>query len=315
MPFTGNMSTEVFQQSFMGLSIMDFSVNAGLNSSQSTLSINLVPDEGFVDAYETLSVIPMSYATTNWGGSSGGFSTGYGGGFSMGSTSVDVGARDAITEGYHPWDPNAFPDTLIQKFGGVAAVKQNYAKHGDNVWFPPPGSPVYFNYYGTGNLDTTCVANRNCKPAFQFSGILGEYKKSFSTSGMTYSTTISDPRKILENTLVILDGEVGRSPPADMHYLKNTSANPNERKYDHGWNGYYNIINVFGYYESHGFNKSKRTEQGILWFDAVGGDTFQTNYNSNHFFGVLPAIDFIASGTNTEYAISMSLMEGLLTMA
>ena len=32
MPFTGLMSDEVFQQSFMGLSIMDFTVNAGLNN-------------------------------------------------------------------------------------------------------------------------------------------------------------------------------------------------------------------------------------------------------------------------------------------
>jgi hypothetical protein len=301
MPFNGLMSTEVFQQSFMGLSIMDFSVNAGLNSSQSTLSVNLVADEGFVDAYETLDTITMGYPTTVWGGSGGSFATGFGGGFSMGSTNVKVGVRDAITEGYHPWDPDAFPDTLIQKFGGLAGVKRNYAMNGDNAWFPPPGSPVYFNYYGTGNLNTACVKDQNCKPAFQFSGILGEYKKSFSTSGLTYSTTISDPRKILENTLVILDGEIGRSPPADKHYLKNTNADPNERKYDHGWNGYYNIINVFGYYESHGFNKSGRNDQGIVWFDGARGKTFKNNYSSDHYFGVLPAIDFIASGTNDEY--------------
>ena len=303
MPFNGLMSTDVFQQSFMGLSIMDFSVNAGLNSSQSTLSINLVSDEGFVDAYETLSTISMSYPTTNWGGSGGGFSTGLGGGFSMGSTTVNVGARDAITEGYHPWNPDAFPDTLIQKFGGVTGIKQNYAMNGDNVWFPPPGSPVYFNYYGTGSLNTACVTDRNCKPVFQFNGILGQYKKNFSTSGITYSTTISDPRKILENTLVILDGEIGRTPPADKHYLHyDKNLTDNERKYDHGWNGYYNIINVFGYYESHGFNKSKRNEQGIEWFDAAKGKTFKNNYSVDHFFGVLPAIDFIASGTSTEYA-------------
>ena len=305
MPFNGKMSTDVFQQSFMGLSIMDFSVNAGLNSSQSTLSINLVADEGFVDAYETLETINMSYSASGWGGSGGSFANGFGGGFSMGSVSVDVGARDAITEGYHPWDEEAFPDALMKKFGGVSGIKRNYAMNGDNVWFPPPGSPVYFNYYGTGNLNTGCVKDRNCEPAFQFSGILGDYKKSFSTSGITYSTTISDPRKILENTLVILDGEVARTPPADKHYLhydKRQPKIPNERKYDHGWNGYYNIINVFGYYESHGFNKSGRTDQGIVWFNAAGGKTFKNSYGADHFHGVLPAIDFITSGTNTAYA-------------
>ena len=301
MPFTGLMSDEVFQQSFMGLSIMDFTVNAGLNSSQSTLSLNLVQDDGYVDAYHTSNTLAMSYPTTSWGGSGGSFANGFGGGFFMGTATVNVGVRDAVTEGYHPWNPDAFPATLIQRFAGVAGVKQNYAMNGDVAWFPPPGSPVYFKYYGTGNLNTTCVTNRNCTPVFSFSGILGSYQKSFSTSGLTYSVTISDPRKILENTLVILDGEAGRVSPADKHYLKGSSTVDNERKYEHGWNGYYNIINVFGYYESHGFNKSRRNDQGIAWFEAKNGKQFSNHYGIDHHFGVLPAIDFIASGVNDEY--------------
>ena len=301
MPFTGLMSDEVFQQSFMGLSIMDFTVNAGLNSSQSTLSLNLVADDGYFDAYHTLDTLPMTYPTVSWGGSSGAFSTAFGGGFFMGTTTVNVGVRDAVTEGYHPWDPNAFPATLIQKYGGVAGVKQNYAMNGDVAWLPPPGSPVYFKYYGTGNLNNACVKDRNCTPVFHFNGILGNYEKSFSTGGLTYSVTLSDPRKILENTLVILDGETGRVAAADEHYLKGTATVTNKRKYEHGWNGYYNIINVFGYYESHGFNKSRKNDQGIAWFEAKNGKQFTNHYGINHHFGVLPAIDFIASGTNDEY--------------
>jgi len=301
MPFTGLMSDEVFQQSFMGLSIMDFTVNAGLNSSQSTLSINLIQDESYVDAYHTLSTLPMTYPTTSWGGSGGSFANGFGGGFFMGLATVNVGARDAVTEGYHPWNPDAFPATLIQRYGGVAGVKQNYAMNGDVAWFPPPGSPVYFKYYGTGNLNNTCVTNRNCTPVFSFNGILGSYEKSFSTNGITYSASITDATKILENTLVILDGDTSRVSPADKHYLKGTTLIDNERKYDHGWNGYYNIINVYGYYESHGFNKSKKNEQGIPWFEANNGKQFKNNYGFDHHFGVLPAIDFIASGTNAEY--------------
>ena len=86
MPFTGLMSDEVFQQSFMGLSIMDFTVNAGLNSSQTSLSLNLVADDGYLDAYHTLDTIAMSYPTLACGGSSGAFSTAFGGGFFMGTT-------------------------------------------------------------------------------------------------------------------------------------------------------------------------------------------------------------------------------------
>jgi hypothetical protein len=306
MPFNGLMSTDVFQQSFMGLSIMDFSVNAGLNSSQSTLSLNLVTDDGFIDHYNTLDIQTLNINTTNWGqaGRGGPFSRGLGGGFSMGSTSVSVGVRDAVTEGYHPWDPNAFPATLIQKFGNVAGVKENYAFNGDYGWFPPPGAPVYFHYYSTANLNTNCVTDRNCTPVFRFAGILGDYNKSFSTSGITYSVNISDPRTILENTLVILEGEVGRVAPADKHYLLgggNIFAFQNERKYEHGWNGYYNIINVYGYYESHGYNQSKLNDQGIPWFEAKNGKVFSNDYGVDHHFGVLPAIDFIAAGTNLAY--------------
>ena len=35
----------IFQQTFLGLSIMDFSANIGFNSNSSSLSVNLVKDE------------------------------------------------------------------------------------------------------------------------------------------------------------------------------------------------------------------------------------------------------------------------------
>ena len=59
----------IFQQSFLGMSIVDFTCNLGFNTSASSLSLNLVQDEAF-------RFTPL----------------------------VRDGVRNAITEGYHPWE-------------------------------------------------------------------------------------------------------------------------------------------------------------------------------------------------------------------
>ena len=67
------------QQTLFGASIMDFTVSLGLNSSSSTLSVRLVEDD-------------INYGTkirTNH-------------------------LRDAVTEGYHPWNREAFPASLLK---------------------------------------------------------------------------------------------------------------------------------------------------------------------------------------------------------
>ena len=68
----------IFQQSFLGLSIMDFTSNLGFNSSSSTLTVNLVEDDG--NFYTPLHI---------------------------------EGYRNAVTEGYHPWDENALPTAVL----------------------------------------------------------------------------------------------------------------------------------------------------------------------------------------------------------
>jgi len=72
----------IFQQSFLGLSIMDFTANLGFNSSASSISINLVKDDANF-------FTPLNAS----------------------------GHRNAVTEGYHPWDEKAFPLDLINKEG------------------------------------------------------------------------------------------------------------------------------------------------------------------------------------------------------
>ena len=252
----------IFQQSFLGLSIMDFTCNLGFNSSASTLSLNLVQDDAF---YYT----PL----------------------------VRDGIRNAVTEGYHPWDVDAFPKGFIN----------NYHNDGDIENFPEVGSPVYFKYYDGKFLNLDCVSQDQnskeyCKNVFAFNGILSRWDKQYSSSGFTYSVSVTDPREILENTTVILDTIAGRVAPYDDKYIVGS-----ERSLKNGWNGYYNILNVYGYYEVHGFGASKRTEQGMKWFDYRTPFYSQYLNSANddvakyHQLGVLPALRLMLSGRSSRY--------------
>ena len=264
----------IVQQTFMGLSIMDFSINLGFNSNSSSLSVNLVRDEANYHTWLDLN-----------------------------------GCRDAVTEGYHPWDKKAFPKDLIAYYGGTPPYPLHRSDiSGDLPHFPPPGSPVYFNYYNGAALTAGCTGAtyRNCEPVFTFPGIITKFERAWGSSGETYSASISDPRQILENTKVILDGYVGRTATADGHFNVDST-----RVFEEGWNGYYNIINVFGYYENHRFQQSGKTEAGMEWFAPSKGP-IKNEYGANSWRGILPAIDFLTSGTNTTYIKQMEPFGGPL---
>ena len=239
----------IFQQTFLGMSIMDWNANLGFNGNGSSISVNLVKDE-----------------------------------FNYRSFLTPSGTRDAITEGYHSWSPDAFPVGLLEKYsidstGGAepgnpeTGMGHIYSTYGDIDYMPDPGEPVFFHYYNGADLDEDCILERNCPKAFSFPGILTKYEKRFSTSGLTYSVNIADPRTILENTTVILNGLASRVAPSDFFTVMDST-----RRYEDGWNGYYNILNVYGYYEHHGFNKSDRTEAGMLWLDPKR--TFNTDWST-----------------------------------
>ena len=271
-PNTYPPKNPVVQQTFMGLSIMDFSINLGFNSNSSSLSVNLVKDDANYHTWLDLN-----------------------------------GCRDAVTEGYHPWDKKAYPKDLVTLYGGTppyALCQQDIS--GDLPYFPLPGSPVYFNYYDGNTLTASCTGAtyRNCEPVFSFPGILTKYDRAWSSSGETYSVSITDPRQILENTKIILDGYAGRTATADGHFNIDST-----RIFDEGWNGYYNIINVFGYYENHRFQNSGKTSGGMQWF-APGSGPVTNEYGASTFRGILPAVDFLISGTNKNYIEAMEPFGG-----
>ena len=274
----------VFQQSFLGLSIIDFSSTLGFNSDSSSITLNLIKDD-------VNFLTPLRYD----------------------------GLRDAVTEGYHPWDTKAFPKPLIAGESPCATKEGKnagdmgltYSKEGDIECFPEPGSPVFFKYFDGSLLTEECIkeapgTKEFCKNVFSFNGILSKWEKQYSTSGFTYSVNITDPREILENTIVILDGISNRVQPADTHVIKDSS-----RSYNEGWNGYYNIVNVFGYYEIHGFGSSDRSDLGMKWFDRDPKKPFPSQYLGvlneahpklkNHAHGVFPALRLMLSGKNSKY--------------
>ena len=144
---------DFIQQTFLGASIMDFSVSLGLNSAASTLSLRLVEDD-------------LNYGTEV----------------------RKYLLRDAVSEGYHPWNRNAFPEGLVfntelnhiigQDDDGNDIGYPNYGvlpigelPDGDNfnvglnvkgakgdIFFPPKtGDPVFFKYYLPKDLKEDCV--------------------------------------------------------------------------------------------------------------------------------------------------------------
>ena len=78
--------------------------------------------------------------------------------------------------------------------------------------------------------------------AVKFTGLLQNYTKATSSDGRyVYETTLEDPRDILDGCTLILGDFEGA-----------TSAVPN-------------LLNVYGYYESTGFNASLSNQAGMLW--------------------------------------------------
>ena len=126
------------------------------------------------------------------------------------------------------------------------------ADPGFEKYRPTVGAPVYFRVQD-----------------FEFAGIVQSWSKSDSTSGLNqYSVNISDPRFILQNTQLILNennGSVG---------------------------GLYNVINVFGYLEGHGFGSSDFNDQGVPWSLVKLATSAMLSGETDPSFGPYGAIAF-----------------------
>ena len=264
------INQHLYQQSFLGASITNFSINLGLNSSASTLNVSLVEDDLFkrnpnavLEGYHPWDVhaFPIElYDKTRKSG-------------------VTVGVPcdpNSCVGDVRPWVHCDCTDTIDRR---VSEKVPDYLIRGDMFFKPEVGAPVYFNYkmrnFEAAHPDyiPATGADRydySDKSVFEFNGILKSVKRDYTDRGITYSVEVEDPRQILEDTIVLL-GEKFIKPvaPPDRDFpievasfhdgqglrgggVGNTAADrpiPNARFANHDYVGYYNILNVYGYYE------------------------------------------------------------------
>jgi hypothetical protein len=104
---------------------------------------------------------------------------------------------------------------------------------------------------------------------FEFNGILKSYKRNSNSSGITYEISLEDPRMMLEGSQVILNGYAGSTAPADRSFGMiqefDDGKLDNERTLSNGYQGYYNIINAYGYYEYYNFGGADVNKNGFSW--------------------------------------------------
>lgn len=183
---------------------------------------------------------------------------------------LGIARANAVHEGYHYWDSAAFPLTDLGDC-------KNVGPNGDFFCPPTPGEPVYFNYYDAVGA-----------VVFSFNGLISKFERSHDTgSGMTYTVNVEDPRRLLEGTQIILDKYMGTTAPADASHSLITA--PFARTYTNGYLGYYNLINVFGYYEGlFNYGLALKNADGMPWLkvlDALNIMLGATNYHANEGYG------------------------------
>jgi hypothetical protein len=274
----------IAQQTFLGASITNFALNMGWNESASTLTVGLVVDDlnaylpngslrtfnAFDEGYHPwdagMTAAPDFLGPSANGGSNGTYPR------------YDHAGNDNLGhKSYYRYDyfltDNTDPTNPIPTPGNRPVVPNAEALYSRGDFFAPPpvGSPVWFKFYdhienpadaryryrvparSTGTYGT--FANGALlAPVFQFNGLLTGFSRKMDVgSGELYDITIEDPRKILEGVQVILDIHKTPTAPPDGDWGNAKTIYGDEkysRKYRDGYGGYYNIINVFGYYEN-----------------------------------------------------------------
>lgn len=98
--------------------------------------------------------------------------------------------------------------------------------------------------------------------SFTFAGILQDFKSDTSLAGKVYTAMVVDPREILRNCTIILDG-----------YPAASGLVPN-------------LVNVYGYYESRlGYGASGVTDAGMQWNKVLIALNAIINTNANGPYG------------------------------
>ena len=291
------INEDLYQQSFLGASITNFSINLGLNSQPSTLNVSLVEDDKF---YRNPNAVLEGYHAWDV--------------HAFPLELYDSQRTNSLTAVGQICDPNLVtgnckPDTRPWEHCDCTALNDrrefdkvpDYLVNGDHFFKPRAGAPVYFNYklrsWGVDHPNHTPPTGANNNDysntnVFEFNGILKNVKKDYSDRGITYQVEVEDPRKILEDTIILL-GERFINPvaPGDLNYPDkvesfndgqglvtgggtepaDTRPIDNQRAATGGYTGYYNVLNVFGYYE---FSQFRPDVNGFADLTPTASDYF-----------------------------------------
>ena len=316
------------QQSFLGASVINYTLNLGFGNQPSRLTLNLIEDsehtltpEGKTRYYNAVhegyhpwktTVLPFNLDVfehdDNLGGQpindpAGGDKPPYKGGRlgkkvleKIDGPNPDTEGDCAGAEADNKTDCEAatpagvwtsaqqFAYKYGDKFFGVGAAKDS---SGNDIKKTMLGGPVWFNWYRYDKVDAedpSCGGGTDCgkegdillkdfsaKHPWYFNGMLSSIEVTNSSSaGRITSVTVEDPRSVLAGTHVILGKFQGRTMNADGSLGTISHPYP-ERLYKHGFMGYYNVLNVYGFLEDvYGFGAVDKNESGIIWWDESG---------------------------------------------
>ena len=298
---------ELFQQTFLGSSITNFSISVGWNSNPSTLSVNLINDDlnkrdgNAVDEGYHL----WQETTSNYHG----FPDGIDGDYYKNRGDAFFGPPPGSPAYFKYYTYDSQPEGICKDQSG--AELPDIFVETDCV------SP---NTWSTTNLNTNANGKRGLQTkksdnykVFEFNGIIKSYQRDQGTQGESYAVSIEDPTMILEGTNVVLSGFVGTTAPADGSYLNNDVIDTNKQRIlKDGGVGFYNVLNAFGYYENVQFGLSESNDAGMSWYNRSKSIDM---YGHIHYKGVVPALDHMLRGYNTKYdpaLIAQSNPEGIV---
>ena len=258
------------QQSFLGASIMDFSVNGGFGTSSSSLNANLVNDE-----YNTSDKYGLGQGDDPYhDGTKDLFSPPQVGApvffkFGKNHCTIDEAWRPTFDSvyGYTTIDPNAEEELKEIGKGGIPSVNiiPNTSNEDDGlevlysgVWgldldgneLPAPEDVLFDatsgNNYYVDKSDVLDPKNRaRGKDHFIFGGILQSYTQNRGGNGNpVFATTVTDPREILSNVILLLDNYAGTTynNPNMLNLYGFLEHNPSDTLFEFFKSNYDNVV-------------------------------------------------------------------------
>ena len=164
--FSNANSNSYVQQTFLGATVLDFSISAGYGDSASQLSVSVINDE-----YNKSDNTPLG-------------------------TGADIYHSGVHGDRFNP-PPVGSPVFFTFGKGGLVEVENIYQ-------WQTSGLPYMDNWMSINSLSFT-APTQSGRYHFAFGGILQGWTQNRSPNGFTFNVNVVDPRQILSNVKLILN--------------------------------------------------------------------------------------------------------------